>query len=184
MCACSLARAFSRCFRVLRASVCIIMADLTPRKRHEEAQSVDDEVRPPSPLAPRLGTATPRKMRRAEVSRKWRFVQGEAHTTSERSRDQSRYSNLSFTQKQRKVERNREARKLTRVKESWVEQASRLSEQEQVQIMQLRSASDQWASSFGCNQTCWHCAQHAVPMIGSTPCHLSATPSSPEACPA
>ena len=144
MCACSRARVFSKCFRVFRASVCIIMADLTPRKRHEEAQSVDDEVRPPSPLAQRIGRATPRKMKRAEVCRKWRFAQGEAHTTSERSRKQSHYSNLSFTQKQRKVERNREGRKLTRAKETWAEQAGRLSEQEQVQIMQLRSASDQW----------------------------------------
>ena len=120
------------------------MADLTPRKRHEEAQSVDDEVHPPAPLAQRIGTATPRKMKQAKRDRKWRCAKGQAHTTSERSRAQSRYSNLSFTQKQRKVDRNREARKLTRAKETWAEQAGRLSEQEQVQIMQLRSASDQW----------------------------------------
>ena len=129
------------------------MCDLTPSKFQQEAPSVNDEVHASSTQNKPVAEDTPTKMQKAVRERKRRKAKAEALKQSERSRDSKRYANLSFQQRQRKVERNRKVRQLTREKETWIEQAGRLSEHEQRQIMQLRSASDQWDEILDLSET-------------------------------
>ena len=72
---------------------------------------------------------------------------------AQRERDRNRYATSSLAQRQRKEDNRREARKLSRAKETWIEQAGRLSEHEQRQIMQMRSASDQWDEILDLSET-------------------------------
>ena len=129
------------------------MCDLTPFKFQQDAPSVNDEVHAPSTQNKPVAKDTPTKMQRAVRESKRRKAQHEAVKMSARKRMQKHYENLSPGSKRRRNDKKREARQLSRAKETWIEQAGRLSEHEQLQIMQLRSASDQWDEILDLSET-------------------------------